>query len=196
IILSWYPQSLRKTTHHKFQIRYRPISELSVIFKLFSNLISSKLTTYCSPFHFQNQHEFLKEFDHVNLEILFYKLQHFGFSDTLRSRFRSFLSDHFHILPKFGVPQCHHLSTLLFDIFINDLPNKNVKLDLGIIFGSNLNVSYHNELIKNIAMGIQKMPPHGSYDNILNYLNLIPLKTRRYTVALENRNFPLIDCPG
>jgi len=40
-------------------------------------------------------------------------------------------------------------------------------------------------------------PPHGSYDNILNYLNLIPLKTRRLQLIskfLHKLISGLIDC--
>jgi hypothetical protein len=41
-------------------------------------------------------------------------------------------------------------------------------------------------------------PPHGSYDNILNYLNLIPFKTRRLQLIskfLHKLISGLIDCP-
>jgi hypothetical protein len=41
-------------------------------------------------------------------------------------------------------------------------------------------------------------PPNGSYDNILNYLNLIPLKTRRLQLiskCLHKLISGLIDCP-
>jgi len=41
-------------------------------------------------------------------------------------------------------------------------------------------------------------PPHGSYNNIFNYLNLIPLKTRRLELIskyLHKLISGLIDCP-
>jgi hypothetical protein len=124
---------------------YICISKLSATPKLFSNLISSKLTAYRSLYLFQNQHGFIskrssctnlslvqnlilnefnsnsqtdiiytdfsKAFDRVNLEILFYKLQYFRFSDPLLSWFRFFLTNRFQIVkyqnycsPKFSVP--------------------------------------------------------------------------------------------
>jgi hypothetical protein len=79
-----------------------------------------------------NYTDLSKAFDRVNLEILFYKLQYFGFSDPLHSWFHSFLTNRFQIVkyqyfcsPKFsvpsGVPQGNHFSTLLFNFFINNL---------------------------------------------------------------------------
>lgn len=75
-----------------------------------------------------------KAFDSINHEILFMKLKLFGFSDPLLSLFYSFLSnrsivvqhlnfesDQFNV-PS-GVPQGDHLSTLLLNIFINDIPD-------------------------------------------------------------------------
>lgn len=84
-----------------------------------------------------------KAFDNIHHEILFMILKLFGFSDPLLSRFRSFIanrtivvkhlnfvSDQFNV-PS-GVPQANHLSTLLFKIFINDIPDviKNFRIFL------------------------------------------------------------------
>jgi len=84
-----------------------------------------------------------KAFNNIHHEILFMKLKLFGFSDPLLSRFRSFIanrtivvkylnfvSDQFNV-PS-GVPQANHLSTLLFKIFINDIPDviKNFRIFL------------------------------------------------------------------
>lgn len=75
-----------------------------------------------------------KVFDSINHEILFNKLKSFGFSNPLLSWFRSFLTNriitvkHLNIesnrfsVPS-GVPQGDHLSTLLFNNFINDFPD-------------------------------------------------------------------------
>ncbi len=147
---------------------YRPISKLSIIPKLFSQLVSSKLSSYCSSLLSNHQYgftpkrsscnnlavvkniilnsfelnaqtdiiytDFSKAFDQVNHAILIKKLQIFGFSGSLLNWFQSFLSGRHQIVKYLnftstqfnipsGVPQGDHLSTLLFNIFINDLPN-------------------------------------------------------------------------
>jgi len=361
---------------------YRPISKISVIPKLFSKLIFTKINNYCSSFLTHHQYGFRpkqsaicnlaitkqiildsfeaqsqtdiiytdmsKAFDSINHDILFMKLKLFGFSDPLLSWFRSFISNR-NIVVKYlnfesdqfsvpsGVPQGDHLSTLLFNIFINDIPNvikksrvflfaddlKLVKIinnqsdavdlqndinnvqswcstnrlllnidkckfmrfslsknivnynysisnsyielltnfkDLGITFDSKLNFSAHTEMIKNKAMrnlgfikrtcgsfrdplslkvlfcalvrsnleycpliwtnntskqidAIESVqnnflrfisfnfkiyrPPHGSYDTVLSFINLLPLKTRRTLLLskfLHNLLLGNIDC--
>lgn len=147
---------------------YRPISKISIIPKLFSQLISFKLSRLCSSFLTSKQYgfvpnrstcnnlsitkniitqsfelnaqtdivytDFSKAFDRVNHQILVKKLQSFGFSGSLLLWFQSFLSNRIQIVKHLNfqsaqfqvpssVPQGDHLSTLLFNIFINDLPN-------------------------------------------------------------------------
>jgi len=78
--------------------------------------------------------DFSKVFDHVNHVILIKKLRLFGFSGPLLNWFQSFLSGRLPTVKylKFtstqfsvpsGIPQDDHLSTLLFNIFIKDLPS-------------------------------------------------------------------------
>ena len=69
------------------------------------------------------------------------------------------------------------------------------------------NTSKQDEIIESVQNNFLRFmsfkcnihrPVHGSYDNILNYLNLIPLKDRRLQLLskfLHNLISGLIDCP-
>ncbi|CAI6349372.1 unnamed protein product [Macrosiphum euphorbiae] len=171
---------------------YCDISKLSVIPKLFSHLISSKLSNYCSSLLSIHHYGFIpkrstcnnlvvvknmvlqsfevnaqtdiiytdfsKAFDHVNHVILIKKLRLIGISGPLLNWFQSFLSGRLPTVKylKFtstqfsvpsGVSQDDYLSSLLFNICINDL--------LSVIANSNILLFADDEKLVIIIMSEQ-----------------------------------------